>query len=154
MKAIFAVASAVIIVSAVAAHADQIQITKGPDRPPTKGATDFFTGDVTVKPYYGADQNPLSAGGLVEFPAGARTAWHTHPAGQTLIIMSGTGWVQEDGRERQVVREGDVVWFPAGVKHWHGASDTEAMSHIAITNMKDGKNVDWLEKVTDQQYLN
>ena len=90
--------------------------------------------------------------GSVTFEPGARTAWHTHPLGQTLIITSGLGWVQYDGGSIEEVRPGDVVWFPPGLKHWHGASPTTAMTHIAIQESLDGKNVDWLEKVSDEQY--
>ena len=86
------------------------------------------------------------------FAPGARSAWHTHPAGQILIVTSGTGWAQEEGGQKREIKPGDVIWTPPGVKHWHGATTTNFMSHIAITNMADGKNVDWLEKVSDEQY--
>ena len=86
------------------------------------------------------------------FEPGARSAWHTHPAGQILIVTSGTGWVQEEGGEKREIKPGDVIWMPLGVKHWHGATVSNFISHIAITNMADGKNVDWLEKVSDEQY--
>jgi quercetin dioxygenase-like cupin family protein len=154
MNAIIAVTSAILNASAISASADQIRITTSAERAPAKGPAEYFTGDVTVNPYYSAEQNPSSVGSLVEFPVGARTAWHTHPAGQTLIITSGTGWVQQAGQGKRIVKQGDVVWFPEGVKHWHGAIDDEAMSHIAITNMKNGKNVEWLDKVSDEQYSN
>jgi quercetin dioxygenase-like cupin family protein len=91
-------------------------------------------------------------GGAVTFEPGARTAWHTHPLGQTLIVTSGRGWVQVEGGPREEVLPGDIVWFPPGEKHWHGATDTAAMSHIAIAESLDGKTVNWLEKVSDQQY--
>jgi quercetin dioxygenase-like cupin family protein len=93
-----------------------------------------------------------ATGGSVTFAPGARSAWHTHPAGQLLIVTSGTGWVQEEGGPKREIKPGDVIWTPPSVKHWHGASTTNAMSHIAITNMVNGKNVEWLEKVTDEQY--
>jgi quercetin dioxygenase-like cupin family protein len=91
-------------------------------------------------------------GGLVTFEPCARTAWHTHPLGQTLLIVSGLGWVQREGAAIEEVRPGDVVWFPPGLKHWHGASRTTAMTHIAIQESLNGKNVEWLEHVTDEQY--
>jgi quercetin dioxygenase-like cupin family protein len=90
--------------------------------------------------------------GLVTFAPGARSAWHTHPAGQLLIVTSGTGWVQEEGGEKREIKPGDVIWTPPGVKHWHGATATTSMGHIAITSVVDGKNVDWAEKVSDEQY--
>jgi quercetin dioxygenase-like cupin family protein len=92
------------------------------------------------------------SGGHVTFEPGARTAWHTHPLGQTLIVTSGLGWVQAEGGSIEEIRPGDVVWFPPGLKHWHGATPTTAMTHIAITEFQNGKNVDWLEKVSDEQY--
>ena len=92
------------------------------------------------------------SGGHVTFEPGARSAWHTHPLGQTLIVTSGLGWVQAEGGPIEEIRPGDVVWFPPGLKHWHGATPTTAMTHIAITEFQDGKNVDWLEKVSDEQY--
>ena len=91
-------------------------------------------------------------GASVTFEPGARTAWHTHPLGQTLIIMAGLGWVQTEGGPIEEIRPGDVVWFPPGEKHWHGATPTTAMTHIAVQESLNGKNVDWLEKVSDEQY--
>ena len=93
-----------------------------------------------------------SAAAIVTFEPGARTAWHTHPLGQTLIVTSGCGWVQREGGPKEEIRPGDVVWFPPGEKHWHGATATTAMSHIAIAEALDGKTVDWMEKVSDEQY--
>jgi quercetin dioxygenase-like cupin family protein len=93
-----------------------------------------------------------ATGGRVTFAPGARSAWHTHPLGQTLIITSGLGWVQREGGPIEEVRAGDVIWFPPGLKHWHGASPTNGMSHIAIQETLNGKNVEWLEKVSDEQY--
>ena len=92
------------------------------------------------------------SGGHVTFEPGARSAWHTHPLGQTLIVTSGLGWAQAEGGPIEEIRPGDVVWFPPGLKHWHGATPTTAMTHIAITEFQNGKNVDWLEKVSDEQY--
>ncbi|PWC38783.1 hypothetical protein TSO221_26215 [Azospirillum sp. TSO22-1] len=128
-------------------------ISPNGSRPSAKGSAQFFTGSVVVDPLYPANGQTSSSGGLVTFEPGARSAWHTHPAGQVLIITNGTGWVQEEGGTKREIRPGDVIWTPPGVKHWHGATATNGMSHIAITNMADGKNVDWMEKVTDDQYL-
>jgi quercetin dioxygenase-like cupin family protein len=154
MKPLTISAVALAFLGAAPALAESTQISPNGSRPSTKGAPQDFTGSVTVDPLYAANANTSSLGGLVTFEPGARTTWHTHPAGQVLIIMSGMGWVQEDGGPKREVKPGDVVWFPPGVKHWHGASSTTSMSHIAITNLIDGKNVDWMEHVSDEQYRN
>ena len=117
-----------------------------------KGPAEWFTGTVRIDPLFAAPEPARVSGGMVTFEPGARTAWHTHPLGQTLLIVSGLGWVQHEGGPVEEVRPGDVVWFPPGLKHWHGASATNAMTHIAIQESLDGKNVDWLEKVRDEQY--
>ena len=130
-----------------------MDITKNKTIDSVKGPEDYFTGSVRLDPLYEQKENiTKGAGALVTFEAGARTAWHTHPAGQTLIITSGAGWVQREGGPIEEVGPGDVVWFPPEEKHWHGASPNKAMSHIAIQEEKDGKVVDWLEKVSDEQY--
>ena len=129
-----------------------MQIWANGSRPATKGSPDFFTGSVVVTPLYPANDSTSSTGGLATFEPGARSAWHSHPAGQTLIVTAGTGWVQEDGGPKQEIKPGDVIWTPPGVKHWHGATTTNSMSHIAITNMAGGNNVDWMEQVSDEQY--
>jgi quercetin dioxygenase-like cupin family protein len=103
-------------------------------------------------PLFQAGDPARVSGGHVTFEPGARSAWHTHPLGQTLIVTSGLGWVQAEGGPIEEIRPGDVVWFPPGLKHWHWATPTTAMTHIAITEFQDGKNVDWLEKVSDEQY--
>lgn len=113
---------------------------------------DNFTGHVVITPLFGPNDTTRANAGLVTFAPGARTTWHTHPAGQLLFITAGQGWVQEEGAERRTVNAGDVVWFAAEVKHWHGATATSPMAHIAMTYVRDGKNVDWLEPVTDQQF--
>ena len=105
-----------------------------------------------MNPFFGANQHTRSAGGMVTFEPGARSAWHTHPGGQILIVVSGMGWIHEEGSPKREIKPGDVIWTPPGVKHWHGATATTSMSHIAITNVVDGKTVDWLEKVGDEQY--
>ena len=117
-----------------------------------KGPDDWFTGMVRIDPLFQAHDPARAGGALVTFEPGARTAWHTHPLGQTLIITSGLGRVQTQGGSVQEVRPGDVVWFPPGEKHWQGASPKTAMSHIAIQESLDGKPVDWLEHVSNEQY--
>src|SRR6058998_870249 len=118
----------------------------------TKGLADWFTGTVRIDPLFQANPPARAAGASVTFEPAARTAWHTHPLGQTLIVTSGFGWVQREGGPIEEIHPGDVVWFPPGLKHWHGASPTTAMTHIAIQEALDGKVVDWMEKVSDQQY--
>ena len=117
-----------------------------------KGPADWFTGTVRIDPLFQADSPARVGGGSVTFEPGARTAWHTHPLGQTLIVIAGSGRVQREGDPIEEIRPGDVVWFPPGEKHWHGASPTTAMTHIAIQEQLDGKAVEWLEQVSDQQY--
>jgi quercetin dioxygenase-like cupin family protein len=119
-----------------------------------KGPADYFTGAVRVDPLHQAPDPARVACGCVTFEPGARSAWHTHPLGQTLVVTSGFGWTQCWGGPVEIIRPGDVVWCPPGVKHWHGATPTTAMTHIAIQERDArGKVVDWMEKVTDEQYL-
>jgi quercetin dioxygenase-like cupin family protein len=129
-----------------------IEIKRNGSRPSTKGSPDWFTGSVRVDPLFQAADPARVGAGHVTFEPGARTNWHTHPLGQTLIITSGLGWVQRDGGPIEEVRPDDVVWFPPGLKHWHGATLTTGMTHIAIQESLEGKNVDWMEKVSDEQY--
>lgn len=129
-----------------------MQISTAGNSPSTRGAAEYFTGAVRVDMLYTATAPGRSSAGLVTFEPGARTAWHTHPLGQAILIVSGMGWVQKQGGRVQEVRAGDTVWFDAGEKHWHGATPTNGMSHIAITESLDGKVADWLEQVTDEQY--
>lgn len=117
-----------------------------------KGPLEWFTGTVRIDPLFQAPDPALVQGATVTFEPGARTAWHTHPLGQTLIITAGCGWAQREGGPIEEIRPGDVVTVGPNEKHWHGASPTTAMTHIAIQESLDGKNVEWLEKVTDQQY--
>jgi len=133
-------------------NGQRIEIKPNRSRPSAKGPVHNFTGSVVIDPLFDASAHTHATGGFVTFEPGARTAWHTHPAGQTLIVTSGTGWVQESGGERRQIQPGDVIWIPPNVKHWHGATTTNRMSHIAITNMVDGSNVDWLEQVSDVEY--
>jgi quercetin dioxygenase-like cupin family protein len=129
-----------------------MNIKRSGSEPSAKGPADYFTGSVRVDTLFRPQEPARTSGAYVTFEPGARTAWHTHPLGQTLIITAGFGWVQRDGGPIEEVRPGDVVWFPPGEKHWHGATSTNAMTHIAITETLEGKNVDWLEKVSDDQY--
>jgi quercetin dioxygenase-like cupin family protein len=121
-------------------------------QPSGKGPAEWFTGTVRIDPLFSPPEPARVAGALVTFEPGARTAWHTHPLGQTLIVTAGCGLVQREGGPIEQIRPGDVVWFPLAEKHWHGATATTAMSHIAVQEKLEGKNVDWLEKVTDAQY--
>jgi quercetin dioxygenase-like cupin family protein len=129
-----------------------MQITRNGSQPSRKGPADWFTGTVRIDPLFQALDPARGSGASVTFEPGARTAWHTHPLGQTLIVTSGLGWVQREDGPIEEVRPGDVVWFAPGLKHWHGATPAMAMTHIAIQEAQDGKVVDWLEKVTDEQY--
>ncbi|HEV7278895.1 MAG TPA: cupin domain-containing protein [Pirellulaceae bacterium] len=129
-----------------------MEIKRGGTQPSTKGPADWFNGFVRIDPLFQPHPPARAAGASVTFEPGARTAWHTHPLGQTLIVTSGCGWVQREGGPIEEVRPGDVVWFPAGVRHWHGAAPTTAMTHVAIQEELDGKVVDWMEHVTEEQY--
>lgn len=129
-----------------------MKITRSGTQASAKGPTDYFTGSVRVDPLFQAPDPARVGAGHVTFEPGARSAWHAHPLGQTLIITSGLGWVQREGGPIEEARAGDVIWFPPGLKHWHGASPTNGMSHIAIQESLNGKNVEWLEKVSDEQY--
>ncbi|HEX8614659.1 MAG TPA: cupin domain-containing protein [Telluria sp.] len=128
------------------------QITRAGSQPSATGPAANFTGQVRVDMVWPADDGINASGALVTFEPGARSAWHTHPAGQRLVVVSGMGLVQEWGKPVQEIRPGDVVWCPPGVKHWHGASPTTAIAHLAVTGTLDGKNVQWMEKVGDGQY--
>ncbi|MCP3101106.1 cupin domain-containing protein [Myxococcus sp. K15C18031901] len=127
-------------------------IQRSGSRPTTLGPAAHFTGTVTVVPLFQAMEHRHASAGSVSFAPNARSAWHSHPAGQTLVVTSGTGWVQQWGAERQEIHVGDVIWTPPGVKHWHGATSTTAMTHTAIQESVDGKVVEWMEHVTDEQY--
>jgi len=118
-----------------------------------KGPADWFTGTVRIDPLFQPNAPARTAAAIVTFEPCARTAWHTHPLGQTLIVTAGLGWAQKEGGPIEEIRPGDVVWFAPGEKHWHGASPAIAMTHIAIQEQLDGKAVDWLEKVSDDQYM-
>ena len=129
-----------------------MDIKRSGSQPSAKGPAEWFTGTVRIDPLFTAPDPARVSGALVTFEPGARTAWHTHPLGQTLIVTAGCGRVQREGGAVADIRAGDVVWFPPGERHWHGASPTTAMSHIAIQEKLDGRVVDWLEQVADAEY--
>lgn len=129
-----------------------MDIKRSGSKPSRIAPAEYFTGTVRIDPMFQAPEPARVGAASVTFEPGARTNWHTHPLGQTLIITSGLGWIQREGAPIEEVHPGDVVWFPPDVKHWHGASPTTAMTHIAIQEMLNGKNGDWLDKVTDEQY--
>lgn len=129
-----------------------MEITRSGGQASGKGPSDWFTGTVRIDPLFSPPEPARVSGALVTFEPGARTAWHTHPLGQTLFVMSGLGWVQREGGPVEEIRPGDVVWFSPLEKHWHGATPITAMSHLAIQEKLDGKVVDWMEHVNDEQY--
>ncbi|WP_297020312.1 cupin domain-containing protein [Thalassospira sp.] len=139
-------------VCATGAMAEGMEITKNGTNAGMMGSPDLFTGDVYVEMVFENKDPFVVNSGKVTFMPGARSNWHTHPAGQMLIVTEGTGWVQEEGKEKHVMQPGDVVWCPPGVKHWHGATDTTSVTHYAVQQFEDGKNVEWLEPVTDAQF--
>jgi len=129
-----------------------MDIKRSGSRPSSRGPAEWFTGTVRIDPLFQASDPARAAGASVTFEPGARTAWHTHPLGQTLVVTFGCGLAQRWGGAIEEIRPGDVIWFPAGEKHWHGATATTAMTHIAIQEQLDGKVVDWMEKVSEEQY--
>ena len=129
-----------------------MEMTKSGSQPSAKGPADWFTGAVRIDSRFQREAPARIGGATVTFEPGARTAWHTHPLGQTLLVTAGCGRVQRDGGLIEEIRAGDIVWFEPGERHWHGASPATAMTHIAIAEMVDGKAVDWMEHVTDEQY--
>ena len=129
-----------------------MEIKRIGSQPSGKGPAEYFTGSVRIDPLFQPPEPARARGASVTFEPGARTAWHTHPLGQTLIVTAGCGWVQREGGPIEEIRPGDVVWFTPGEKHWHGATPSTAMTHIAIQEALNGKVVDWLEKVGDDQY--
>jgi quercetin dioxygenase-like cupin family protein len=129
-----------------------MDITRIGSQPSAKGSADWFTGAVRIDSRFQRHAPARIGGAIVTFEPGARTAWHTHPLGQTLIVTAGCGRAQRDGGPIEEIRAGDIVWFEPGERHWHGASPTTAMSHVAIAEMLDNKAVDWMEHVTDEQY--
>jgi len=136
----------------VNADLDGQQITRAGEQAAIAGPDDYFTGRARIDPVWPADKDVNASGAFVTFEPGARSAWHTHPAGQRLVVTSGVGLTQEWNKPVQVIRPGDVIHCPPGVKHWHGAAPGTAMTHLAVTPSVDGKNVTWMEKVSDEQY--
>ena len=130
-----------------------MKITRSGSQPSANGPTEWFTGTVRIDSRFQADDPARISGATVTFEPGARTTWHTHPLGQTLIVTAGCGWVQRENGPREEIRPGDIVWFPPGEKHWHGATAATAMTHIAIAEQLDGRSVEWMEKVDEEQYL-
>lgn len=128
-----------------------MEIARAGSRPSGKGPSEWFTGTVRIDPLFRADPERVQ-GASVTFEPGARTAWHTHPLGQTLVVTAGSGWVQRWGGPVEEIKPGDVVWFAPNEKHWHGATATTAMTHIAVQEQLDGKVVEWMEQVSDDQY--
>jgi len=129
-----------------------IKITRSGSQQSSKGPVEYFTGAVRIEPLFSVHDPSRAIGANVTFEPGARTAWHTHPLGQTLIVTAGSGWIQQWGGPVEEIRKGDVVWIPAGTKHWHGATPNTAMTHIAVQEQLNGKVVEWMEKVSDEQY--
>ena len=129
-----------------------MEIQRNGTQPSYKGPADYFTGTVRVDPLFTAPDPARVTGASVTFEPGARTAWHTHPLGQTLVVVAGCGWAQREGGGVEEIRPGDVVWFEPGEKHWHGATASTAMTHIAIQEKLNGTAVDWMEKVSEEQY--
>jgi quercetin dioxygenase-like cupin family protein len=129
-----------------------MEIKRSGSQPSGKGPAAYFTGSVRIDPLFQAPEPARVVGTSVTFEPGARTAWHTHPLGQTLIVTSGPGWAQRWGGRIEEILPGDVIWFPPGEKHWHGATPTTAMTHIAIQEALDGKTAEWMEEVSDAQY--
>src|SRR5258708_8715335 len=157
MRIAIAMATTLVISTSVPAEADEvggrtIVVARAGSQPSIKGPTDNFTGSVRVDQLFPATPPSTVSGGLVTFEPRARSAWHTHPLGQTLVITSGLGWVKDWNGQKREMKAGDVVWIPPGVKHWHGASPAAGVSHLAIQQAVDGKNVQWMEKVSDGQY--
>ena len=129
-----------------------MDISRNGSRPSAKGPADWFTGTVRIDPLFQAPEPARGVAATVTFEPGARTAWHTHPLGQTLLVLTGCGWAQRQGGPKEEIRPGDVIWFPPGEKHWHGATATTAMTHVAVQERENGETVVWLEQVTDELY--
>ncbi|MBX7138857.1 MAG: cupin domain-containing protein [Oligoflexia bacterium] len=129
-----------------------MEIKRNATRLSSKGSADYFTGAVQIEPLFEASEPARAFSASVTFEPGARTAWHTHPLGQTLIVTGGVGWAQKWGGPKEEIRPGDVIWFPPGEKHWHGATAESAMTHISVVEKLNGKSAEWLEPVTAEQY--
>jgi 4-carboxymuconolactone decarboxylase len=154
MKALIATTATILMLASASLEANELTVTviRAGSQPSSRAPEQYFTGSVRRDPLFPVTPPSRMVGGSVTFEAGARSAWHTHPLGQLLIVTAGVGRVQQWGGPVQEIRPGDVVRIPPGVKHWHGAAPTTAMTHIALTEELDGTNTDWLEKVSDEQY--
>src|SRR3712207_414478 len=150
--ATFAVALSALAAAGVHANPGELRIARAGAQPSGWGPAEYFTGSVRVDPLFPATAPSRMSGGLVTFEPGARSAWHTHPVGLVLIVTAGLGWVQREGGPVEEIRPGDVVWIPPGLKHWHGAAAATGITHIALQEHVDGRVVEWMEKVTDEQY--
>ncbi len=152
MKLLAATVLSLSLVASASAHAQTITITRSGSQPSRQGPAENFTGSVRVEAPFGPNAPARTSGALVTFEPSARSAWHSHPLGQTLIVTAGIGLVQQWGDPIDEIRQGDIVWIPPNQKHWHGASPDSAMAHIAIVEQLDGKSTEWMEKVSDAQY--
>lgn len=152
MKQLVKAAAMAAMMGATPVLAQDIEIVANGTQESFLGSPDYFVGTVIVDRVFNANEHRKTSSGHVHFAAGARSAWHTHPAGQTLVVTSGMGWVQSEGGEKREFRAGDVIWIPPGVKHWHGATATSSAAHYAIQDFVDGRNVDWMEQVSEEQY--
>jgi len=130
-----------------------MEVTRKAEMKTVDGPAEYFTGKVTITGQFQRPEPSRVSGAIVRFEPGARTAWHTHPAGQTLIVTEGAGWAQVEGSSKLQFQAGDVLWFPAGQKHWHGATSSQGMTHVAIQESANGSAVTWLEQVSDDEYL-
>lgn len=151
----FALASVLIPAAAIAsgpAPDQTMLVVRNGEQPSINGPATSFVGSARIDPLFPARAPSRVSAGYVNFQPGARSMWHTHPLGQTLVVTTGTGWVQQAGGKKQLIKPGDVIWTPPGVKHWHGATATTGMTHMAIQEALDGKNVEWLEPVSEAQY--
>lgn len=151
MRTLIAVATTLSLMAGTASA--ESEITRAGSQSASTGPDEYFTGTALIEPVFSPTTERDFSMAEVTFIPGARSNWHTHPEGQTLYVTSGTGWTQVEGGEHQTINAGDVVWCPPGVKHWHGATDTTAMSHLAIQASQDDSVVNWMEPVTDAQYL-
>ncbi len=151
-KNLLAAGTSLLMMTANFVHAQGVHISPAGSSPTRLGAAENFIGHVAVDTKAAGDSTKHGSVGLVDFAPGARTAWHTHPVGQLLVVTEGKGWVQEDGQLKREIKAGDVVWIEAGIKHWHGAAENNRMSHLAVAYVRDGKSSDWKEQVSDEQY--
>lgn len=151
-KNLIATGTSLLMMTATSAYAQGVHISPAGSTPTRFGAEDNFIGHVAVDIKAAGDSAKHGSVGMVDFSPSARTAWHTHPMGQLLLVTEGKGWVQEEGQPMREIKAGDVVWIEASIKHWHGAAENTRMSHLAVAYIRDGKSSDWMEQVSDEQY--